>query len=419
MIPIKLKPILQRHIVPMFTGSTLSEREEKPAWKKQRVFLENVSNMIVRASEGSNQCFVLRRSQPFDQTDAEFVRGFVEQLHKLGEAEKEYVDDLINPIIRRTVAGRVAPVVSFPNGGTAWPAAIISRLLAKFESWAEQTYEGRRIAAAVGVDAGNIVPSGVKLLEVFGKQFGVVVANGLESFLTADGNGTIVGYEPANNVPGNAKLFAPLKFCCLANWASRRRVGLGLNRNGEILVFADRNLVFAKRRGNWRHFTHRAIVQRMSMQTSFHSRVCDAVYQTCLDVSFAKTGGGIALIKRLEFEKLLQAKIVGENDFVWANSIKGQFLNTITGKPFYDLDRQLRQDIVAMDGATILDYEGKIIAAGAIVNVEAGSDGGGRLAAAKKLGDYGQAIKISSDGEIRGFKQKKNQPGVEEFFTVG
>ena len=78
-----------------------------------------------------------------------------------------------------------------------------------------------------------------------------------------------------------------------------------------------------------------------------------------------------------------------------------------------------RESIVAMDGATILDYRGKIIAAGAIVQVEAGSEGGGRLAATKTLAKYGQAIKISNDGEIRGFKQKKDKTGVEEFFTVG
>jgi hypothetical protein len=155
------------------------------------------------------------------------------------------------------------------------------------------------------------------------------------------------------------------------------------------------------------------------MNTSFSRNVCVAVYQTCLDVSFAKTGGGIALIKRLELERLKQSKIVGDNDFVGANTVKGQFLKTIIGKPFYDLDRHLRQEIVAMDGATILDYQGNVIAAGAIVKVDAGSDGGGRLAAAKTLGKYGQAIKISSDGEIRGFKQKKDQTGVEEFFTVG
>ena len=73
-----------------------------------------------------------------------------------------------------------------------------------------------------------------------------------------------------------------------------------------------------------------------------------------------------------------------------------------------------------MDGATILDYQGNVIAAGAIVKVGAGSEGGGRLAAAKALSKYGLAIKISSDGGIRGFKQcKTDETQREEIFTIG
>jgi hypothetical protein len=140
-----------------------------------------------------------------------------------------------------------------------------------------------------------------------------------------------------------------------------------------------------------------------------------------LDVSFAKTGGGIALIKRTKMENFGAVKIVDEKDFLGAKNPKGQFLKTIIGKPFNELDRHLRQDIVAMDGATILDYHGNVIAAGAIVEVIAGSDGGGRLAAARALSKFGLAIKISSDGGIRGFKGgvKDGQQVVEEIFTIG
>jgi hypothetical protein len=70
-----------------------------------------------------------------------------------------------------------------------------------------------------------------------------------------------------------------------------------------------------------------------------------------------------------------------------------------------------------MDGATILDYQGHILAAGAIVKVKAGSEGGGRLAASKGLSKYGLGIKISSDGAIRAFKREANR--TREIFTIG
>ena len=60
-------------------------------------------------------------------------------------------------------------------------------------------------------------------------------------------------------------------------------------------------------------------------------------------------------------------------------------IKLIRGRKFQELDRKFRQEIIAIDGATIIDYDGTIIAAGAIIKIEAGSTGGGRLAAAKTL----------------------------------
>ena len=141
-----------------------------------------------------------------------------------------------------------------------------------------------------------------------------------------------------------------------------------------------------------------------------------------LDVSFAKTGGGIALIKRSALERFKKSKIVSKHDYLGAANDKGQCLKAIITKPFAELDRHLRANIVAMDGATILDFQGNVIAAGAIVKVGAGSDGGGRLAAAKALSEHGFAVKIPSDGGIRGFGgggDQKKKAIAQEIFTVG
>lgn len=404
----RFKSILVKHVQPMFTGSELSEQEESPGWQKRRVFLRTVCDMILRPPGGGGRCFCLRRSQAFDQADAAFVETFVDQLGALeAVATTPLLDDLINPLLRRTVAQRVAPNA----------AELASQILGQYEAWAEQTYEGRKIAAAVGIDPDDATATAVKLVDVFGETFGAVLANGLESFLTAGANGDLVGYQPLGDTAGSPALLAPLRFCRLADWSSGQRVGLGLNRNGEVLIFVKRGLIFAKRRGTWRHFPHEALIKRIALQGSFETEICKAVYQTSLDVSFAKTGGGITLVKRTKLKELLVAKIVNEKDLLGAANLKGLCLKTIIGKPFPQLDRRLRQDIVAMDGATILDYRGNVLAAGAIVKVDAGSDGGGRLLAAKTLGKYGLGIKISTDGEIRGFKADGND--TKEIFRFG
>ena len=91
----------------------------------------------------------------------------------------------------------------------------------------------------------------------------------------------------------------------------------------------------------------------------------------------------------------------------------------IAGRKFQELDRKLLEELVSVDGATVVDYDGTIIAVGAILKIEAGSSGGGRLAAAKSLARYGVTIKISQDGELIGFEYDKKKGRVKQIFSVG
>ena len=93
--------------------------------------------------------------------------------------------------------------------------------------------------------------------------------------------------------------------------------------------------------------------------------------------------------------------ISGENP-----SIKSKTIRAMVNDRFQSLDRRLRQELLALDGAMVLDHLGNIIAAGAIVSVPAGSEGGGRTAAAKKGSSLGLGIKISEDGGISVYKEE-------------
>lgn len=94
-------------------------------------------------------------------------------------------------------------------------------------------------------------------------------------------------------------------------------------------------------------------------------------------------------------------------------------IKIIGGRKFYNLDRKLRLELMGIDGATIVDAEGEILAVGAIIKIEAGSTGGGRLAAAKTLSKYGMSIKISNDGRIEGFRMDKQKLRVKPLFVLG
>jgi hypothetical protein len=100
-------------------------------------------------------------------------------------------------------------------------------------------------------------------------------------------------------------------------------------------------------------------------------------------------------------------EIANSDDFhAKPTSPKMRILRKITrGQLFRSLDRRTRQELVAIDGATIIGHDGRILAIGAILNVPSGSAGGGRLAAAKALSKYGLGLKVSQDGGITAFRR--------------
>ncbi len=399
---IKFRALLKRHIVPMFPGANLLADQGDPKFKGM-VFHNVLDPKQVTVQWGPSDTidrFTLHRYQEFSKEDAHFIRCVLENIREADGIEDSYLfEEIIPPAIRRAVAQQVAPHAT----------DLVASLLRRLEQWAEETYEGRPITAAIGIDPKLPVGGDVKVDEILEMGFGVVMANGLETFLTLAADGSIRGYQPFPDDAVSTKVLSPLRFSRLSGWTIDGRVGLALTRNGEILVFAGKNLSFARRRGIWHYFPHDAVIDRMRSNRSIEVLVAKAAYETCLDVSFARTGGGIGILRPDKVKAVLAGDTISEDDRVSADSPKGRFLEAIiAGRKFQELDRRLRQDLVAIDGSTVLDATGRILAVGAIIKINAGSDGGGRLAAAKTLGHYGVGLKISSDGAIQGFRMLLN-----------
>ena len=150
-----------------------------------------------------------------------------------------------------------------------------------------------------------------------------------------------------------------------------------------------------------------------------------AMYETILDVSFARTGGCLVAIPYANRKDLIQddgnsdESVVKRADLL-ANptSIKSRVVSRlIQGRRFQDLSRAMRKELVGIDGATIIQYQGEILAVGAIVKISGGSVGGGRLAATRTLAPFGTAIKISADGMVEAFKGNADG-GCESVFKL-
>ena len=275
-------------------------------------------------------------------------------------------------------------------------------------------------------------------------DFFSLFTDGTSSFMEFDANGGLLGYVSLKN-PRNVSTISPYRYEKIARVCNDKRVGIVLTKRGDILVFYARQLIFAKRNGNWCVFSHEEIVRLLQNNVSYTAKIIrKSIYNTALDCSFAYNGACIVYLnndqtrnalsrinaqdivseehfelkKELELEEagklynianskeLIDKFDVSYQEFLEKNRLsKTKTLRKIiAGKKLFELDRKFIEEMMSVDGATIIDHDGTIIAVGAIVKIDAGSEGGGRLAAAKTMARYGVAIKVSQDGILEGFE---------------
>jgi hypothetical protein len=386
------RTLLEEHLVPMFAGTKLGKtKTAKPT--HALVAYETPCALLMKPGKPAAYRVQLVRSQAFRPDEKNLVHLFIEALAEvIGQDDQPYFTDLLASLPRRAIS-RFLPAQR--------ARATFSDAVQEFEALASQTYEGRPVVAALGL-TGSMGHGPIRLRELWPEDFSRVLSNGFDSMYLAGSDGHVFKLEC---LPAPASVeFAPHRLGAVANWCNRpHRVALVLNRNGEVPVFRDRRLQFAKRRGVWRYYPHDSVVRRLAVGKTVLRR---AVYESCLDVSFARTGGCLAVLSAghaADADRMLK-----DGDRI-ANrsSVRTRLLDATVRGPFHELDRRLRQELLSMDGATLVTHMGEVLAAGAIIRVPSGSTGGGRRAAAVQLSSLGLAIKISADGPITGFRDRK------------
>ncbi len=242
----------------------------------------------------------------------------------------------------------------------------------------------------------------IKLEELWRDDFSRVLSNGFDSMYVCGSDGRVFTLACLPSPPSVE--FSPHRLGSIAAWCEKKqRIAIVLNRSGEVLVFKDKKLQFARRRGAWRYFAHDSVVRRLGVGNKALRR---AVYESSLDVSFARTGGCVAVLTAKGAPRV--GTVLADRDLIARGEhARTKLLAYAVKKPFHQLDRRLRQELLSMDGATLLTHTGKVLTAGSIVKVQGGSTGGGRTAATLKLSTLGLAIKISADGPITGFRNKQ------------
>lgn len=439
---------LKENILPIFTGSEISGEEESSP--RDALVAQGVGgSILVKFRKSDNYRVIIKRIQPFKAFEVSLIKSIITELITLYNQNlgTEYYNSLQEFVIEKAVSQSVSQQ-SYQT---------LLDIFTQLKVWGRRTYEGQRIRFGFLVStkkAPKGINSSLHIKNFMNYDFSALVSNGVDTCVELSADGFVMGYT---DVPksGNLNLFAPYEFLGMAKLTHGNKVGVSLDNNGDILVFHDRTLIFAKRNGEWIRFSHEEIVDRLcerATEGDFETR--KAMYLSALDTSFARTGGAIVHLNKSEEEAVIRhvdsADIMLEEYYLvkcnqniqlsFFSSIDDEVSNImpyeeflrspnctktvnlrriVAGRKFSELSRKLRQELLSIDGATILDNNGKILAAGAIIMIEAGSVGGGRLAATKTLARYGVSIKISADGGIQGFKMEKSKVRPVPIFILG
>ncbi|MFC2108516.1 HU family DNA-binding protein [Candidatus Bipolaricaulota bacterium] len=386
MVESEFRPIVERLLVPML-AARLADLSVPSSEAEALVAQDGDYRLLVKPTRGSDYRLVIERNEDFGSNEKELTKQFVKSLSGIaGTEDSVFREDIVNAIPRRVIASHL-------DGGET-----LHSILRQLENWSARTYEGQRIAAAVGLSP-NPAGSNLHLRDYWEEEFAPVLTNGIDTLLVCGSDSQIAGFEQLES--SGELLKAPFQFRHLASWARNGSISAALNRQAEILLFRDGELKFARRSGIWIHYSHDTSIKRMVPPQDVELR--EAIYASCLDVSYARTGGCLCVVSADQSSKLRE--FVSQTDMITSgNTTKNQVLASAIGGVFQELDRRLRRELLSLDGAMVLDHRGTVLAVGAIVKVPAGSTGGGRLAAAKKLSEYGLGIKISQDGGVTGFR---------------
>lgn len=440
---------IKDNILSIFTGSEIVG--EEPSTTRDSLVAQGSSgSLLVKFNKNDDYRYQIKRIQPFKNYEVALVKSIITELGALKESniEDSYFRTLQSFVIENAICKSVSELSH----------ETLHQIVSQLNTWSKRTYEGN--SATFGFLVCNIKASGkqnpnLHITRILQENFSAVLADGKNTCFKISSDGYLLNYITLPKSK-DQNINAPYEYIDMANICYGSRVGVSLTSGGDILIFHDKNLVYAKRGGVWSRYSHEEIIDRISDNISdLSDKTRQAIYLSALDVSFAKTGGCVVHLNKSAEETFL--KHINESDILLKNyyltkydqehnlitSIEQQepiieekpsyedFLSKstsnkisnlrcmINGRKFADLSRKLRQELLSVDGATVIDNDGDIVAVGAIIMIESGSFSGGRLAAAKTLSRYGVSLKISEDGQIQGFKYNAHKAKSMPIFMLG
>jgi hypothetical protein len=185
--------------------------------------------------------------------------------------------------------------------------------------------------------------------------------------------------------------------------ATRRMGGIGffLRADRTIWVFADGNPILMRRAEHWTTFPL-ALAAAITNAIGGNAATADILVQAAFIISAQRHGAILAIVDDL---KTLDGIVSPKDRYDLRNSVDPMAMqpetrlhHLIDAEP---LDAQTLARLAALDGATILSRDGRLLAYGAIVASSDSQHEGARAAAATTLSHSAEIVlKVSADGDI-------------------
>ena len=391
---------IAKRLLSSFFPDSEMEIELNPG--KEKLVTRSPGRISFKLNEDDSFRIVFRRKRNFTAEEEQIFNTFISFIQKKRSLEH---DPYFMSILEILFPEFISSFISKED-------TIISKVIEKYIQLSEMTYEGRKISLSCIVEV-NKESSGFNYIELLENKSGPVLTNGLDTVFQIGKNGGIKDFVYCETV-GSSKEeesndpSVPFRYLQIANKTNENRIAIILNKNDELIIIKNKNLLFTRRRGKWQYYESNVLYQNItSGNNQPHSFLRKGVFLTALDISFSRSGGCIAIIsdsKKELFDAMMLTKGANSQSFLGENVVQ-KFLK----KKFYEIPRQLRAEICGIDGAVILDQKGYILYSGKIIPVEVTVESGARTAAAKTLAQFGIGIKVSMDGIAEAYISNGNE----------
>jgi hypothetical protein len=291
------------------------------------------------------------------------------------------------------------------------------------------SYENRAISSGVLLLDGQVDPVGTAqsadphayryTQALTGVKSFFRVCDGIQTQFLVNGDGLVLDIVDLERWSRESHAAARMGVTCPAVYrahalatSGNRNICVVLSPNHEIKVFADGVQMFSFSNARWHLLDLHAKHQLWAVAVG-NPALAERVLQTALDLSDARQGALFVVLRNPAASLPLLVAPADQLDSPLAAPLPGvapnrtQLMYMLRGGTAMTIDPAVLAGLARIDGATVMDTSGRILAIGAILlhpePLEPHSTlavEGARTTAAMAAGRYGAVLKVSEDGLI-------------------